>query len=41
MTMKDGVGGEYNNPALLDGKAYVQKATGSLGVSIRRQNAHC
>lgn len=32
---EDGVGGEYNNPALLDGKAYVQKATGSLGVSIR------
>ncbi|WP_409419654.1 ATP-binding protein [Marinomonas sp. RS-M-Aa-14] len=32
---EDGMGGEYNNPALLDGKAYVQKATGSLGVSIR------
>ncbi|WP_417526734.1 ATP-binding protein [Marinomonas shanghaiensis] len=32
---EDGMGGEYNNPALLDGRAYVQKATGSLGVSIR------
>lgn len=32
---EDGLGGEYNNPALLDGKAYVQKSTGSLGVSIR------
>ena len=31
----EGLGKAYNNPALVHGKAYVQKSSGSLGVSIR------